>query len=41
MSQYILDTNIVSNLQVDSVNGSKILEKLKSLNEEDDLLLFF
>ncbi len=37
MSQYILDTNIVSNLQVDSENGSKILEKLKSLNAEDEV----
>lgn len=37
MKRYILDTNIVSNLQTDSENGLKILEKLKSLYADDEV----
>ena len=37
MRRYILDTNIVSNLQQDNENGLKVLEKLKSLNAEDEV----
>lgn len=39
MKRYILDTNIVSDLQTDSTAGLKILEKLKSLNVDDEVLV--
>ena len=36
MKKYILDTNIISNLQTNNENGLKILEKL---NVEDELFV--
>lgn len=39
MTRYILDTNIVSILQQDSVDSLKIVEKLKSLNPDDEVLV--
>ncbi len=37
MAHYLLDTNIVSHLQQNNPAGFKILEKLKNLNEEDEV----
>lgn len=37
MKRYILDTNIVSDLQTETEVGSKILDKLKSLNADDEV----
>jgi len=39
MKRYILDTNIVSDLQTDTEVGSKILEKLKNLDADDEVLV--
>lgn len=39
MKRYILDTNIVSDLQTDSEVGSKILEKLKNLDANDEVFV--
>jgi len=40
MKRYILDTNIVSDLQTDTNRGSKILEKLKNLDADDEVSVF-
>lgn len=37
MRRYILDTNIVSDLQTETKLGSKILEKLKNLDTDDEV----
>ncbi len=37
MSRYILDTNIISNLQANTENGLKVLGKLKQLNSDDEV----
>ena len=37
MTRYLLDTNIVSDLQTDTTAGSKILKKLQNLNAEDEV----
>jgi predicted nucleic acid-binding protein len=39
MKRYLLDTNIVSDLQTDTEVGSKILEKLKNLDADDEVLV--
>jgi len=37
MRRYILDTNIVSDLQTETEVGSKILEKIKNLDADDEV----
>lgn len=37
MSKYILDTNIISNLQTNTENGLKVLGKLKRLSSDDEV----
>ena len=37
MSRYILDTNIISNLQANTENGLKVLGRLKQLNSDDEV----
>ena len=37
MARYLLDTNIVSDLQTDTEAGAKILNRLKHLNRDDEV----
>ena len=39
MRRYILDTNIISNLQADTVNGLKILGRLEKLSQDDEVCI--